>query len=419
MEICLANITHKLWKIYDGYITLGRLYALKSLGNKQIDNKLTCNANCYRNIEAASRIARFMQKNYAKKEPLVHWPKHLLPATNGILIDTNLINLKLLDEVIRDLSATLAFNIYQVHNLIHHHVALQAMTYLLMEIASWLPYDTRNSTTLDEFLGEKNTLQQGLVKAFSGPMHVSLDNAFTPSYSILSQSPPDYGHHIRHATPYYWCLSARECLAADMCALSLLEYDGLPIDFYTDMAKQAYDEIRHAAIFLNITKTLMPDFKACLQPDEELFMIAARFEKYGSGLPIPLERNLFETIWNTTLDERFILMHYDTEAPGIHRLRQKLESSINKKYPFIGQQIEIVMREEVTHARIGDRWLKYLIPNPIDRANAIQHARLMRGILILTSSAHYTNKPLHSLIDNMLKRHSNEPIANQKLMIQA
>lgn len=410
MEIHFAQISRSLWKIYEGFITLGRLYALKSLGNKQISDKLIATAQCQRSIDAATRIALFMQRSYAKREPLIYWPSNLLPSVNGIFIDMNIINMSLLEEVIRDLSSTLSMAVHRLHNTIYSTVALQPITVLLSEVAAWLVFEKKIAIDLAEFLGEKNATHHGTTKALCGPMHVSLDNAFTPSYSILKQNVPRYGNTVREAAPYYWALAARECLAADMCSLSLIEYDGLPVDFYTDMAKQAYDEIRHAAIFLEITKTLLPEFKTTLSPEEELYTIVTRFEKYGSGLPIPLERNLYEAMWNTTLEERFILMHYDTESPGIKQHRQNLESSYSRKYPSIANQIEIVMREEITHARMGDRWLKYLLPNPVDRANAIKHARLLRGILILTSSAHYCNEPLPDIIGNMIKNNLDQCI---------
>jgi hypothetical protein len=40
----------------------------------------------------------------------------------------------------------------------------------------------------------------------------------------------------------------RETLAAEVAALSILEYDGLPWPFYLDMARQVEDESRHALL---------------------------------------------------------------------------------------------------------------------------------------------------------------------------
>lgn len=402
MEIHFSTIVRTMWKIYEGFTTLGRLYALKSLGTKQISHKTTINSQAQHCINAAAHIGQFMHKHYARKEPLVAWSSNLLPTINALFIHSSVTNMPLLDETIIELSSSLALALDNLHSRIKNVTALLPIIELINEVAIWLNLENKIAPDLFELLGERHSPNQGFIKILNGPMHVNIDAAFDPSYSVLKQPIPDFGDSLFDAVPYCWGLSARECLAADLCSLCLIEYDGLPIEFYVDMAKQSYDEIRHAAIFLEITKQLLPEFKSLLPKNHELYRAIETFQTTGSGLPIPLERNLYETMWNTTLEERFILMHHDTEAPGIQRIRSKLESEFCRAYPTIANQFEIVMREEVSHARIGDRWLKYLLPNPINRSNAIKHARLLRGILILTSSAHYCNTSLPVLIDNLI-----------------
>jgi len=74
----------------------------------------------------------------------------------------------------------------------------------------------------------------------------------------------------------------------------MVEYDGLPLAFYRDFAKQARDEMRHALLFFRLGVDLLPSFLAWPPPDHPLVPGARRFAETGSGLPVPRERNLYE-----------------------------------------------------------------------------------------------------------------------------
>jgi hypothetical protein len=247
--------------------------------------------------------------------------------------------------------------------------------------------------------GSKNIT--GIHRALYGIMHPPLDSVYKPTFSVLKKELPKYGESLVEAAPYYWCLSARECMASDMCNLMLMEYDGMPIDFYYDMAKQAWDEIRHSVFFLEVAEKLIPKLILQLRECDPLYQCLKEYQLTKSGLPIPLEKNLYEAIWNATLFERLILMHHDTETPGIKRIKSRIESGFNQQYPFIVNGLEVVMREEITHARLGKRWIKYLVPHKDTLDEAIKQTRMLRGVLLLTSCAHHQKKNLTGLLSEL------------------
>jgi hypothetical protein len=75
----------------------------------------------------------------------------------------------------------------------------------------------------------------------------------------LAKKAPEFSERLQDAVPYFWTLAIREAMACDSCALSGIEYDNLPLEFYRDIAKQAWDEAIHAEMFLRLSVELMPE----------------------------------------------------------------------------------------------------------------------------------------------------------------
>ena len=50
------------------------------------------------------------------------------------------------------------------------------------------------------------------------------------------------GDLLEDIMPSFWSVAHSEMLAAELCALSIIEYDHLPLKFYLDLAKQSWDE---------------------------------------------------------------------------------------------------------------------------------------------------------------------------------
>src|SRR5205807_4370080 len=65
-----------------------------------------------------------------------------------------------------------------------------------------------------------------VVQTVRGPRRVALDPLFAPAFSLLEE--PARRAMDSHPAPHSWCLSTREAMAAEICALSLVEHDGLP-----------------------------------------------------------------------------------------------------------------------------------------------------------------------------------------------
>jgi len=148
--------------------------------------------------------------------------------------------------------------------------------------------------------------------------------------------------------------------------------------------------------------SLMTELRAQLDEGDPMHHDLAAFAEGRAGLPVPRERDLYETILNATLVERLVLMHHDTETPGIASLEQKRASEVGMRHPAIAAGLGLVERDERTHSRLGHRWLHHFLPERQEREAAIECARLMRSILLLTSCAEHGSESLEDLIAKAL-----------------
>jgi len=93
-----------------------------------------------------------------------------------------------------------------------------------------------------------------------------------------------------------------------------------------------------------------------------------------------------------------VLLHVDTEAPGVAGFQRELRGRFCKSHPEIAERLEIATRDEAAHARLGRAWLQHLLPEPAERKARIDEALLMRGVLLLSGVSHHEEKPLHELL---------------------
>jgi uncharacterized ferritin-like protein (DUF455 family) len=105
---------------------------------------------------------------------------------------------------------------------------------------------------------------------------------------------------------------------------------------------------------------------------------------------------------NASLTERLILFNVQTEAPSAARKKRQTELALCRAHPELKMALEYDLRDEIAHARIGQTWLKYLVPSRADRRRAVAMTDRLRSILILTSFAHVHEVPLPHLIDQCL-----------------
>ena len=145
----------------------------------------------------------------------------------------------------------------------------------------------------------------------------------------------------------------------------------------------------------------MPELKETLAKEDPLFKDIQNFEKTGQ-LPIPIEGNFYEAMWNATLEERLVLMHHDSESSSLKLMKKRLGSEENQKRPHILLGLNVVFQEEATHARLGKKWLRYLLPDHDERRAMMNSAHMLRGVLLLTTCAHHHNKPLNHIVTHAL-----------------
>lgn len=237
-------------------------------------------------------------------------------------------------------------------------------------------------------------------KKVTGPRTSHLDSAFSAGYSLQEFAAPIRADRIELMVPYFWTLSAREAMVCDLCLLSAIEYDGLPLQFYGDMARQAADEARHAVMYLDLAIELMPSYLESARQGDHTAKLIRKFLNGSGKLPVPKEGNLFSCMWHANLEERLVIMQITTEGAAVASTRQAIDSTLAQKFPSVKRAFEVDYYDEVAHTRIGTRWLRYLCPNAAGRKNAIENAKLLRGILILTCFvSHDNSNDIVSLMD--------------------
>jgi len=256
------------------------------------------------------------------------------------------------------------------------------------------------STSKVKPIGARARRLHGVRKTLTGPKNTMLDPSFEPAYSVLDLKVPVFTDTLRDTVPYFWTLSTREAMACDCCALSGVEYDGLPLDFYRDMGKQAWDEIRHAVMYFDLAKQLMPTLVSRLATSDPLFDLIRQFLAHKVRLPVPSAGNLYEAIWSADLTERLILMQIDTEGKAPKSLRKQMSAKLCVEFPTIKWMFEIDSRDEIAHARIGHYWLKHLIPLKERRSEVVEQSRLLRGIFLLSSISNAENTEFVGLLDS-------------------
>lgn len=374
---------------------IGRLQALSVLAHGALNSKSEYAESAHKHLKSASKINAFLNEYYrVATAHFVGWPEEYNPAKSGVLNKGIVVNEKL-NTMISELCSDAAFTVEKIKSAVMSQPLLAPVQTILSDIFIQF-YDYRPSTQEPSI---SSTITNKESKSLTGPSSVPLDEAFIPTYSLLQKAVPGFGDTAKEVVPYFWGLAIRESLAADLCALSIIEYDGLPLQFYIDMSKQSWDEMRHSVFFFDKAIELLPDLLSELNDDDPLIGNINQFQSSGKGLPIPKERNLYEAILNASLVERLILLHRDTETPGIIRIKEKISSPFSVERPWLADALTIVMRDEVTHAGFGKTWLEYLVPDKDKRENIIEDTELLRGIYLLTSFAHHENIKLSDLVE--------------------
>lgn len=386
-------------KMREELYVCARLHSLEVLSHSSLKAKAQAAKMAYLCFDSATAINGFLLQYFnVRREIGISWP------SNDRLDESLLVNGKIdednLPKRVRGYQLKISQTLNHLQTFVENYPLIEPARTMLDRLALNLPnvdLSALSNFSLPEDILNSNA-QQHPKKVFAGPRSVNIDQAFKPTFSLLRSPVPGFGDTLEEAVPYFWGLAIRESLAADLCALSIIEYDGLPPQFYLDMSKQCWDEMRHSQYFFDLAIKLFDELEKEVTPDHPLAINIREFRETGSGLPIPKEKNLYEAILNASLVERLILLHRDTETPGIKRLKEKIDSEICVKYPEIAESLEIILRDEITHSQFGNKWLEFLLPDIASRNAIIEQTELLRGVYLLSAFVHHGEESLGTLM---------------------
>ena len=375
----VRRLVSALEAVRGALLTAGRLEGLALVGESTIAAKRARARRMGELIGAAVSLDDHLCLCHGAGDEAVAWPLGASPADAGP-VRAGALDLARLDQCVAGWEARAALEL--------RGAAVLAATTPLLETSARL-IAAISATLGDRSLhAEPNRApfsppKRGARRACSGPDRPGVDPIFRPSFSLLALGLDPTLTGLEHdRAPYYWGLALREIAASELCALCLVEYDGLPVAYYRDFAKQAADELRHGEFFLSVGLSLLPEFVAQAEPGHLLLADARAHLERGTGLPVPLEGGLSGVARDTSLEQRLVLMHLDTETPGVGAFHEQARSPWAQARPWIAEGIEATVHDEAAHARIGRRWLEHLAPDRDERAQVIEQARALRGFFI-------------------------------------
>jgi hypothetical protein len=394
IPITLSDLLTELQVIGQCLIALGRLYWLHCLCEPRMAQKRHGARVAARMVDEAWRIDDFQHRHYQVKTSIVRWPVVLKRHVNEVLANGNVVGTELstliarLGQHVRHETDNL---MGRLEGVAHFEPAYDLLREIKPLFASFQPLRDRDFSDL-------TTEDSGIFRSLQGPKSVDIDPVFARDYSLLEKTTPPFDGTLPNSVQYFWALALREAAASNWCALSGFEYDGLPIEFYRDMAKQAWDEARHAVLFLDVALKLFPTLQTELPSHDPLQKVIQLYYTTGTGLPVPLEGSLYEALWNAELPERLILLQIDTEGKAVATSKGRQQLQLSQEIPFLMEALRVDQRDEISHASYGHKWLRFLIRDSFERAKVIETTRLLRGVLLLTCFSHQHNRPLDALV---------------------
>ena len=363
---------------------IGRLSFLDVLAERRISAKPELAARAFRWLDRAIEIEKVLFDFYQIEVGDAVGRSSIVAKTLPDLMSNDGIERAALAKLIRKLVASFRSEVRDANAVARGDILMQVPAHL----ASRLLDDTA-SERMDEESGDFEWIRPaGVERVVKCPSQGQVDPIFVPTESFLNMNITEGGEDLAESVSYLWNLAMREAFAGDLCILCLAEYDGLPTQFYWDMGKQCTDECRHANFFLRWALDSLASINAGSRHSSGLAAVAAAWRESGSGLPIPREAAFFEAFWSAPLEHRLVLMQLDTEGPGVGNLRRYSATPFVRERREFADLLDIVVRDEVTHAKLGQRWLKFLSPDESSRRSVIEDARLLRGVLVMSAVAH-------------------------------
>lgn len=142
----------------------------------------------------------------------------------------------------------------------------------------------------------------------------------------------------------------------ELCCSLILEAATLPLDFVADMARQAWDEARHARLFW----TRLDELGGTV----EAFSASTSLWRMCRGQPIAV---------------RLALHQCAGEWIGVDGAAWYRDAATREGDTATSALFDAVMRDELGHVRLGHRWLQRLCPDDADRAATRAAALGLRG----------------------------------------
>jgi hypothetical protein len=144
---------------------------------------------------------------------------------------------------------------------------------------------------------------------------------------------PDEQRHFFHG------LMDAELTAAELMARNSHEHPEMPWDFHVDMARQTWDEMRHARVH----RTLMPTELGC------------RWGDY------PVTFSYFKSIYAHDLLGRLALFNSTSEQRAMWRHSRRREVLTERGQEKVAMVFDYLLADEVPHVHNGVRWGTYLL----------------------------------------------------------
>jgi len=149
-----------------------------------------------------------------------------------------------------------------------------------------------------------------------------------------------------------------EIPAIEVCGRMLAEFPDAPWEMKLDLARQIWDEARHAV------------------------MCADRLQELGGTLgQYPYHHRVWEhSVTGPTLPERFITTQRIHEGNGLDQTLLARDALAQVGDHASSQIMDYIMADEVLHVRSGIKWVERLVPDPEARAALLRQVEERLGI---------------------------------------
>ena len=138
---------------------------------------------------------------------------------------------------------------------------------------------------------------------------------------------------------FFHGLMDAELCAAELMARTSHEHPEMPWDFHVDMARQTWDEVRHARVH----EILMPTELGC------------RWGDYPVGFAY------FRSIYERDLLDRLALFNSTSEQKAMWRHSHRRKVLVERGQETVAKVFDYLLADEVPHVHNGVRWGAYLM----------------------------------------------------------